>query len=127
MITAYSAKPLARHIDTPEYVTTDTLKGNFVDMGKSPMRRVIAEVSLTTGVRVSDILGPRRDKPIVRARFMAMGICRKHCNASLPEIGRVFHRDHTSVLNAIRRVDELTTTKDRADMRKIAKRAGVVK
>lgn len=112
---------------TPIYTSTDTLQGSFVDMGKSPMRRVIAEVSLTTGIRVADILGPRRDRPIVRARFMAMGICRTHCKASLPEIGRVFHRDPTTVLNAIHRVDDLTTPKDRADMRAIAKRAGVTK
>ena len=112
---------------TPIYISTDTMKGNFVDMGKTPMRRVIAEVSLTTGIRVADILGPCRERPIVRARFMAMAICREHCKASLPEIGRVFHRDPTTVLNAIRRIDDLTTPKDRADMRAIAKRAGGTK
>jgi chromosomal replication initiator protein len=67
--------------------------------------RIIADVALETGVPRRDILGDARTKHIVDARHLAMWRVRRETGMSLPAIGREFNRDHTSVLNAIRRVD----------------------
>ncbi len=47
---------------------------------------------------------------ISRARQLAMYLTRELTDLSLPEIARAFNRrDHTTVMHAIRRVEERTT------------------
>ena len=72
---------------------------------KSEIPRIIREVSDATGVPVRDILGPSRTQHIVHARFLAIWRAAKETNLSQPQIGRAFNRDHTSIGNAIRRMD----------------------
>jgi chromosomal replication initiator protein len=86
----------------------------------------MAEVSAVSGVRVADILSAKRQRKYVRARYMAMAICRDYCGASFPEIGRAFHRDHSTVMYAMDRIDALMTDKDLGDMETIARRCGLV-
>ena len=52
----------------------------------------------------AELLGPCRLPHIVRARHIAMLLCLEMLGASLPEVGRWFHRDHTSVLHARERM-----------------------
>lgn len=57
-------------------------------------------------VRVVDLKSKTRSKPIVVARQMAMYLIKNHLHKSLVDIGRSFgSRDHTTVLNAMRRMD----------------------
>ena len=59
-------------------------------------------------IRVADLLSKRRNRSITRPRQMAMTIARELTRHSLPEIGDAFGgRDHTTVLNACRRIAEL--------------------
>lgn len=44
---------------------------------------------------------PNRERPIARVRQLAMYLCRELTNASLPEIGRAFKRDHTTAKSNI--------------------------
>lgn len=99
-------------------------KGEFLT-NRRPLARVIDEVSKSTGVTMAEIIGPRRDRHIIRARFAAMAIARDYLDLSLPQIGREFNRDHTSVINALRRVDALCADTDLDDFKEIARRAGV--
>lgn len=103
-----------------------TPKGDLMSSGFRPIARVIIEVSKVTGVPVDDILGPSRASHIVRARFAAMAICRHHLKAKYEAIGMAFRRDHTSIMNAIKRVDERATAADWADMHAIAKRCELI-
>jgi chromosomal replication initiator protein len=42
------------------------------------------------------------------ARQVAMYLCRQRLKCSFPELGRAFgNRDHTTVMSAVRRVEEL--------------------
>jgi chromosomal replication initiator protein len=64
----------------------------------------------------SDLRGPRRSRSFVYARHIAMWLLREHTTLSLPEIGAVFGgRDHTTVLYAIRKVEEEKETKPTRD------------
>ena len=59
-------------------------------------------------IRVSDLSSKRRYRSIVRPRQIAMALARELTNRSFPEIGAAFgDRDHTTVLHACRKVDEL--------------------
>ena len=59
-------------------------------------------------LRVSDLISKRRYRSIVRPRQIAMALARELTNRSFPEIGAAFgDRDHTTVLHAYRKVEEL--------------------
>jgi chromosomal replication initiator protein len=52
------------------------------------------------------LIARNRSRPIVRPRQIAMWLCRHVTLASLPEIGRHFDRDHTTVIHAVDSVDK---------------------
>lgn len=59
-------------------------------------------------IAVSDLLSSRRTRSITRPRQMAMAMAKQLTRNSLPEIGNAFGgRDHTTVLHACRKIDEL--------------------
>lgn len=69
---------------------------------------VIRHVAMHYKVSVAEIKGHRRNHPIVRIRHIAMYLAKTITRNSLPEIGRRFGgKDHTSVLNAVRRITAL--------------------
>lgn len=53
-----------------------------------------------------DLKSDRRYFDVVTARHVAMWLAKELTFRSLPEIGRIFRRDHTSVLHGIRSVNE---------------------
>ena len=59
-------------------------------------------------LKQSDLLSERRNRSIARPRQAAMWLCKQLTTRSLPDIGRRFGgRDHTTVLHAVRRIEEL--------------------
>jgi chromosomal replication initiator protein len=65
-------------------------------------------------IRISELLSKRRPRSIARPRQMAMALCKELTQHSLPEIGDAFGgRDHTTVLHACRKMDELCETDGR--------------
>ena len=77
-----------RHIETPRDRTMD----------------IIREVATEHGLRVCDVIGPRRMKRLVSARFKAIyRVANERPDLSLPAIAKIFgNRDHTSILHALR-------------------------
>ena len=72
------------------------------------------EVAEFYKLRVSDLLSRRRTRTIARPRQMAMALSKELTEHSLPEIGEAFGgRDHTTVLHACRKIDELSETDGR--------------
>ena len=59
-------------------------------------------------MRVSDLHSRQRTRRVVRPRQIAMALAKELTSMSLPEIGDAFGgRDHTTVLHAQRKVEEL--------------------
>jgi chromosomal replication initiator protein len=59
-------------------------------------------------LRMADMLSARRARAVARPRQVAMYLAKQLTPRSLPEIGRKFGgRDHTTVMHAIRRIEEL--------------------
>ena len=60
------------------------------------------------GLKQADLLSERRNRAVARPRQAAMWLCKQLTTRSLPDIGRRFGgRDHTTVLHAVRRIEEL--------------------
>ena len=60
------------------------------------------------GLKQADLLSERRTRAVARPRQAAMWLAKQLTARSLPDIGRRFGgRDHTTVLHAVRRIDEL--------------------
>jgi chromosomal replication initiator protein len=61
-----------------------------------------AHVAREFGVTVAQIIGPRRTKAIVLARFAAVYLASEITGRSLPDLGRRFgDRDHTTIYSAL--------------------------
>jgi chromosomal replication initiator protein len=59
-------------------------------------------------IKVSDLFAKKRTQAIVRPRQVAMHLAKELTSLSYTEIGNAFGgRDHTTVLYALRKVDEL--------------------
>jgi len=62
-------------------------------------------------LRMSDLVSPRRARTVARPRQVAMYLAKMLTAKSLPEIGRGFGgRDHTTVLHAVRKIEDLRET-----------------
>ena len=62
----------------------------------------------------TDLLSPRRARTVVVPRQVGMYLAKKMTARSLPEIGRRFGgRDHSTVLHAVRKIEEQIKTDDR--------------
>lgn len=65
------------------------------------------------GLKQADLLSERRTRSVARPRQVAMWLCKQHTTRSYPDIGRRFGgRDHTTVLHAVKKVEELLTSDD---------------
>jgi chromosomal replication initiator protein len=65
-------------------------------------------------IRIADLSSARRSRTITRPRQIAMALAKELTTHSLPEIGEAFGgRDHTTVLHACRKVQELRATDSR--------------
>jgi chromosomal replication initiator protein len=94
-------------------ITLDLAQDCLADILRASDRKVtIEEIQRRVGehfnVRLSDLIGPKRTRTIARPRQMAMYLAKQLTSRSLPEIGRRFGgRDHTTVMHAVKRIDEL--------------------
>ena len=66
---------------------------------------IIEQVSRFYSIDQSVIRGTLKNKGTAEARQVAMYLIRHLTNLSLPEIGREFGRDHTTVIHSIRKVE----------------------
>jgi chromosomal replication initiation ATPase DnaA len=64
--------------------------------------QIIATVCRKHRVRPVELTGPCRVKAIVHARHEAMWEAFKNTPLSYPQLGRIFNRDHTTVMHGVR-------------------------
>ena len=65
---------------------------------------IVAEVARGFNVYFADVIGDDRRQHIIRARKLAMAAVRELTDLSLPEIGRLFGKDHTTVMHHVESV-----------------------
>ena len=97
-------------------VTLEMAQESLSDILRATDRKVtideiIRKVTDHYGVNLTDMLSARRTRSIARPRQVAMYLSKKLTSKSLPEIGRRFgKRDHTTVIHAVKKIEELQST-----------------
>ena len=92
-------------------LTLDNISRVISDMFKSEGNAlptpslIISQVCKFYSVDEAVLRGTQKNKGIAEARQVAMYLIRKLTNLSLPDIGKEFARDHSTVLYAIRKVE----------------------
>ena len=107
---------LAYHNLVGRPITLETTQEVLQDLLRANDRRVTIEeiqkrVAAHYNIRLSDMHSARRARAVARPRQVAMYLAKQLTSRSLPEIGRKFGgRDHTTVMHAVKRVEELRET-----------------
>ncbi|ARE40380.1 Chromosomal replication initiator protein DnaA [Rhodovulum sp. P5] len=102
-------------------ITLDLAQDCLADILRTTDRKVTVEeiqrkVSEHYNMRLADMIGPKRHRTIARPRQIAMYLSKHLTSRSLPEIGRRFGgRDHTTVMHAVKRIDELRLSDPQID------------
>lgn len=105
-IVAYSTlvgKPI--DLDFARQVLADVLKAHDRKVTIDEIQRKVADYY---AIKLSDLLSARRAREVARPRQVAMFLAKRLTPRSLPDIGRRFGgRDHTTVMHAVKRIEEL--------------------
>jgi chromosomal replication initiator protein len=94
-------------------ITLEACQDVLHDVLRANDRRVTIEeiqkrVAEHFNIRFADMHSARRARAVARPRQVAMYLAKQLTSRSLPEIGRKFGgRDHTTVMHAVRKVEEL--------------------
>lgn len=67
--------------------------------------RILSATSAYFGIRVDDILGKSQAKEVTFPRKLAMFLCRKKLGLPFLTIGRIFGRDHSTVMSSIKSIE----------------------
>lgn len=98
-----------------------------IDPGNIPtdamVERIISTVSKNYGVAVEDIKSKKKTDNIANARHIAIYLIRNITDLSLKEIGKIFDRDHSTVLSSLNKVElNIKTMKNTAsEIKKLKK------
>ncbi len=99
----FTGQPIT--IDFAREALRDLIAAQDRQISIENIQKVVAEYY---SIRASDMLSKYRSRTIARPRQIAMALAKELTNHSLPEIGQAFGgRDHTTVLYATRKVQEL--------------------
>ena len=99
---------------TNQPITIDLARSELRDLLPTTADRpptseqILALAAMSYGFSLADLQGPSRRQPLVRARQVAMYLCRQLTELSLPKIGKLFGgRDHTTVMHAVAKITRL--------------------
>ncbi len=92
-------------VDVAQDLLHPLIRANTRRVTVEEIQRKVAE---HFSIKVSDLLSPRRARVVTRPRQIAMYLAKQLTTRSLPDIGRRFgNRDHTTVMHAVKKVEEL--------------------
>ncbi|WP_439816120.1 chromosomal replication initiator protein DnaA [Zavarzinia sp. CC-PAN008] len=98
-------------------ITLDMVRDVLADLlrANAPKQVTIEEIQRRVAefysIRMMDMTSSRRARVVARPRQVAMYLSKQLTSRSLPEIGRKFgNRDHTTVMHACTRIQELSET-----------------
>ena len=92
---------------TGEQITLETAQAQLSDIisdtepQSKKIERIISMVSQHTGVPEEEIKGKKRTKEIAMARHVCIYILRTQTELSFPSIGKIFGRDHSTIMYSI--------------------------
>ncbi|MBX6321279.1 MAG: chromosomal replication initiator protein DnaA [Rhodospirillaceae bacterium] len=95
-------------LESTQELLHDLLRANDRKVTIEEIQKKVAE---HYRIKLADMHSVRRARAVARPRQVAMYLAKQLTSRSLPEIGRKFGgRDHTTVMHAVRKVEELKTS-----------------
>jgi chromosomal replication initiation ATPase DnaA len=93
---------LDREVEPSEII----VRPYFSPHGYQGISAIIKETALFYGLSAGEVIDHCRGKTVEKARGVAMFLSRTMTEASFPEIGAEFDRDHSTVMRAVSRIEE---------------------
>ena len=104
-------KLYAIHSFTGSEITKESIDDiiSIVDPGNIPndamVEKIILHVSKKYGVSVDDIKSKKKTDSIAGARHISIYIIRKLTDLSLKDIGKIFGRDHSTIISSVNKIE----------------------
>ncbi|MBR5144679.1 MAG: chromosomal replication initiator protein DnaA [Clostridia bacterium] len=104
-------KLYAIHSFTGLEITKESIDNiiSIVDPGNIPndamVEKILLHVSKKYGVSIEDIKSKKKTDSIAGARHVSIYIIRKLTDLSLKEIGKIFGRDHSTIISSINKIE----------------------
>ena len=116
---SFDGRPI--DIDLAKLALRDMLEHHVAAIEVEHIQKAVCDYY---SIRKSDLISHSRKRSVVRPRQVAMSLSRQLTEKSLPEIGEFFDRDHTTVINACKRIEELVSSdpKLREDISRLERR-----
>jgi chromosomal replication initiator protein len=94
-----------------EYLLSDLLqKESHTELTSD---KIIAETALHFGIRAEDITGSSQMREFAQPRQIAMFLCRNILKTPYQVMGRIFNRDHSTVMSSVKQIKNAIENKDR--------------
>jgi chromosomal replication initiation ATPase DnaA len=93
------------YISLKSYVRYRVVPKANLDNAEMIIERILMTISVEMNIPKSQILSKSRAMPERDARHIAMHLIRKKSKLPLVRIGKVFNRDHSTVINSLKSVD----------------------
>lgn len=123
---ALSALILRAHLKLPQgntiaagELSPESIENLLSDLIKQEVKsaitvdHIIALIAQYFGVQIEDILGKSQSREYVLPRQISMFFCREHLKLPFMKIGRIFSRDHSTVMSSVKQVQKKILHKER--------------
>ena len=94
-------------LDNTKALLKDLLNTYEKELSIADIQKAVADYYT---LKLSDLKSTRRDRKIARPRQIAMYLAKVLTTKSLPEIGAAFDRDHTTIIHAVRTIEDKITS-----------------
>ncbi len=84
---------------------TEIFKGMYNKRHNVTTKRIIQSVGKYYGIPEAAIMSKARKADVMQARHIAIYFCRTMLDMNLISIGRLFGKDHTTIMNSIKKID----------------------
>lgn len=97
--------------------STVSISVNYTPKSTGQILTLVGQVS---NLSTEEILGTSRQADIAGGRQLAMYCCKEFLGLSLPAVGKVFKRDHTTIMHAVKKINKAVEAGDTNLANKIA-------
>ncbi len=96
-----------RRIEPDLETATSILSGSRMRPKHISARNIVEKTAKYFSVRLSDIVGPKRDREVVVPRQIAMYLLRNELHMSFPKVARELGRkDHTTAIHSVSKIEQ---------------------
>jgi len=96
--------------ESAEHLLADLL--NVEKKNELTPEKIITATSAYFGIRTDDILGKSQSQECTLPRKLAMYLCRKKLALPYLTIGRIFGRDHSTVMASIKAIEDKSSSEE---------------